>query len=170
VESELVPAWREVRAGLEDVSRSEPACFDVPLDAADRCLSPSDFGFHNALLEENGRLCFLDFEYAGWDDPAKLICDFLCQPDCPVPRECLSVATECLARHLRDREWFERRIDYLMPLYRIKWCCILLNEFVETDSDRRRFALGHDVEPSLKKTQLAKARDMLKSCHAFAVA
>ena len=23
---------------------------------------------------------FIDFEYAGWDDPSKLICDFFCQP------------------------------------------------------------------------------------------
>ena len=36
-----------------------------------RCLSPSDFGFHNALLEATGKLRFVDFEYAGWDDPAK---------------------------------------------------------------------------------------------------
>ena len=42
-------------------------------------ISPSDFGFHNMLI---GKKCsFLDFEYAGIDDAAKLICDFICQPD-----------------------------------------------------------------------------------------
>ena len=32
--------------------------------------SPSDFGFHNILCED-GRLNFVDFEYAGIDDLAK---------------------------------------------------------------------------------------------------
>ena len=27
------------------------------------------------------KLFFFDFEYAGMDDPAKLISDFICQPD-----------------------------------------------------------------------------------------
>ncbi len=31
------------------------------------------------------RLTFLDFEYAGRDDPAKLVSDFFCQPEVPVP-------------------------------------------------------------------------------------
>ena len=39
--------------------------------------SPSDFGFHNALLKDNGKLCFLDFEYFGRDDPVKLMADFI---------------------------------------------------------------------------------------------
>ena len=59
---------------------------DHPLDTQESVLSPSDFGFHNALLGPDGKLCFIDFEYAGWDDPAKLICDFFCQPQTPVPQ------------------------------------------------------------------------------------
>src|SRR5262249_35193975 len=55
------------------------------LDEANCCLSPSDFGFQNALATGDGRLVFLDFEYAGKDDPAKLVLDFFCQPQVPVP-------------------------------------------------------------------------------------
>ena len=50
-------------------------------------LSPSDFGFHNMLVDRGGSLRFVDFEYAGWDDPAKMVADFfasqgsLCQLD-----------------------------------------------------------------------------------------
>ena len=43
-------------------------------------LSPSDFGFHNSLFRNN-KLFFFDFEYAGWDDPIKLMCDFILNPD-----------------------------------------------------------------------------------------
>ena len=55
---------------------------ELPLGA--RCISPSDFGFHNSIMGYNGRLRFFDFEYAGWDDPAKTVCDFFCQPAVPV--------------------------------------------------------------------------------------
>src|SRR5258708_29751946 len=41
------------------------------------------FGFHNALLRPSQELCFLDFEYAGHDDPAKMVGDFFSQPAIP---------------------------------------------------------------------------------------
>ena len=42
---------------------------------AQRALSPSDFGLHNALRGQDGQLRFVDFEYFGWDDPVKLVSD-----------------------------------------------------------------------------------------------
>ena len=50
------------------------------LNKKDLILSPSDFGFHN-VIKKNKKLFFFDFEYAGMDDPVKLISDFICQPD-----------------------------------------------------------------------------------------
>lgn len=46
-------------------------------------ISPSDFGFHNALLVDD-RYYFIDFEYAGNDSVWKFICDFFAQPAYPV--------------------------------------------------------------------------------------
>jgi hypothetical protein len=43
-------------------------------------ITPSDFGLHNALVDDNGRVGFVDFEYAGWDDPLKTDIDFTLQP------------------------------------------------------------------------------------------
>ena len=54
--------------------------FDAELKQSQWVLSPSDFGFHNALRRKSGSLAFLDFEYFGWDDPAKLVSDFLLHP------------------------------------------------------------------------------------------
>ena len=47
---------------------------------AKKILSPSDIGFHNILKIKN-KFYFHDFEYAGWDDPYKLIVDILIQPE-----------------------------------------------------------------------------------------
>jgi len=40
------------------------------------CVSPSDFGFHNAIRTASGTR-FIDFEFAGWDDPVKALVDFI---------------------------------------------------------------------------------------------
>lgn len=40
-------------------------------------LSPVDFGLHNALFKIDDSVCFVDFEYFGWDDPARIIADFV---------------------------------------------------------------------------------------------
>ena len=36
--------------------------YDDYLPKKYQCISPSDFGFHNAITKENGDLCFIDFE------------------------------------------------------------------------------------------------------------
>ena len=47
-----------------------------------------------------------------------------------------------------------------MPVYRVKWGCIVLNEFVRVGGNRRRFA---GAAPEAKKvTQLQKARRILQ--------
>ena len=56
-----------------------PGEFKTRLTNNRQLLSPSDFGFHNTLLTNEG-LKFIDFEYFGWDDPVKLTCDFLLHP------------------------------------------------------------------------------------------
>src|SRR5262249_50040475 len=54
--------------------------FDSPIAPGQRRLCPSDFGFHNALLRPDGVAIFLDFEYFGWDDPVKVVSDFVLHP------------------------------------------------------------------------------------------
>ena len=127
-----------------------------PLPLQDRIISPSDFGFHNAL-EENGSLCFVDFEYAGWDDPAKLICDFICQPELPVSDAQGEQFLNEVVRGLPQPDAIRHRAHSLLPLHRIKWCCILLNEFRIDDRQRRLHAAGSEPE-ALLAGQLAKAQ------------
>ncbi len=158
VRSELTPAWcateRSVRSAGTRASSAR-------LAARDRCLSPSDFGFHNALLRADGTLCFIDFEYAGWDDPSKTACDFFCQPAVPVdPRDRASFVRS-LVGGLDRPEAHAERIRLLFPVYQLKWCCILLNEFLPVGGARRKFA-AIDCDPEERKAdQLKKARAAL---------
>ena len=103
------------------------------------CLSPSDFGFHNALASAQG-LSFLDFEYAGRDDPAKLVCDFFCQPEIPVPMHHYAGFVSRLVQGLELDEAARVRCRILVDAYRVKWACIMLNDFLPLDAARRAFA------------------------------
>ena len=47
-------------------------------------------------------------------------------------------------------------------MFGLKWCLILLNEFVPESLGRREFAGGGDMDrETLQLQQLSKARDML---------
>lgn len=159
VREELNPAWEKIRAAL--LTRTGDNLSEV-LPSAARCVSPSDFGFHNALLPTDGRLRFFDFEYAGWDDPAKLCCDFFCQPQLPTALAHWDLFVNGLARALGVGEALAARARLLLPAYQIKWCCIMLNEFLCGEQSRREFALGSGAADERKRAQLAKARAALR--------
>lgn len=154
VASRLLPCWTHLAAKLrDDVPPSDRA---AALPQVDQILSPSDFGFHNTL-EHAGALNFVDFEYGGWDDPAKLICDFICQPELPVTRSQGRQFMAAVASQFPNAAAVALRVEKLLPFHRLKWCCILLNEFRREDLGRRQHAGGGQLLVPLAD-QLAKAR------------
>jgi hypothetical protein len=155
VNQELRPAWQQIRTSIESQAAG-PTTTDLP--RSNWCLSPSDFGFHNAMLAPSGQLRFFDFEYAGWDDPAKLACDFFCQPQLPVPMAEWDLFIATLAHSLKSGDNFPERARFLLDAYRVKWCCIMLNDFLPPSRARREFAGLEDRTAH----QLAKARSALQ--------
>lgn len=163
VQQSLAPAWRRVRSWVEERAAALGLSLEADIPRADWCLSPSDFGFHNALRNGCGRLRFIDFEYAGWDDPAKMVCDFFCQVAMPMPATYLDRVLESTACGLTQPRPFRQRVTLLLPVYRLKWCCIVLNEFVRVSSSRRHFADAGNTREEKKRKQLHKAREVLQS-------
>jgi hypothetical protein len=136
----LQPAWHSLRALAVAAAADLGISPTQILPSADRCISPSDFGFHNALVDARGDYWFLDFEYGGWDDPAKLVCDFFCQPACPVPLAYFERVVAHVSGWFREPAWHAQRMRLLWPVYQFNWACIVLNEFLPVASRRRRFA------------------------------
>ena len=86
------------------------------------CVSPSDFGFHNAIHMQKG-VKFIDFEFAGWDDPSKLCIDFVLQQRNPVRLKSIDIA----ARLFPGRETLMKdRIYALTEILSLKWLCIVM--------------------------------------------
>lgn len=154
----LDPLWRTVRAGVYAGAGQLGISPDAPLDDRSMVISPSDFGFHNALVD-GGRISFVDFEYAGRDDPAKLVCDFFCQPEVPVPLAYMPDFTHRLVAGLDLAPHHTAGCALLLDAYRVKWACIILNDFLPLGSARRAFAaLARTAERCARQIARAAAK------------
>ena len=156
-EARLQPTWGDISGRVMRSAQAAGISLDAALPPAERCLSPSDFGFHNALREADGRIRFFDFEYAGWDDPAKLVGDFFCQVAVPVPRRYYGQFADSMCTCVSGSRSARARFDLLLPVYEVKWVCILLNDFLPAGARRRRFARGREREEDRLERQLRKA-------------
>ena len=112
-------------------------------------LSPSDFGFHNMIIK-NSKIFFIDFEYCGLDDPKKLICDFICQPNLQLN---LKQKKYFLTLFGRDSDFCyvpPILIEDLLLICRFKWCLIIFNDFLLEKNNLRKFS-GFFSKNKLKK-------------------
>ena len=137
-------------------ARAEAGRRGVPweegLDQAWRTLSPSDFGFHNALRRPDGTLVFVDFEYFGWDDPAKAVADFLHHPAARVPPLLRAPFVEAVVRGFPKGTAVADRLAVVYPLTGVNWCLIALNPFLRRED-------GEPAAADLCRDRLAAARE-----------
>ena len=111
------------RVGTDLEERIISGLVQDELDPEQRCVSPSDFGFHNAIRTDQG-VTFIDFEFAGWDDPAKALCDFMLQPTVPIEE---THAILLLLYGPTKGDMLRARAEILAPVLEVKWICIILS-------------------------------------------
>lgn len=144
----------------EHIARCSTELTD-PLPGTGRCISPSDFGFHNVLVGTDGNLMFLDFEYSGWDDPAKLICDFFWQPAIPVYEGYQEHFAIGVLSNSRAQAVQLERVRLLDPLFGLRWCCIILNPFLSDWAAHQNIAKpGRDIA-AVRCERLERAHNYL---------
>jgi hypothetical protein len=132
------------------------------LPSSERVLSPSDFGFHNAINTGAGTI-WLDFEYFGWDDPAKTMADFVLHPAMHLDIAVRRYFWQKMVKRF-GADGLAERAYLLYPLYGLLWCLIILNEFLNNGIERRRKAQNESISPDdLRRRQLAKARSLLST-------
>lgn len=120
-------------------------------------ISPSDFGFHNILLK-NEKLFFFDFEYSGLDDPIKLVCDFISQPDQNINFNQINIFKNKLFCFLKNKKYYSELTEIFLPFHQLKWCCIVLNEF-RSDKILIRDHAGLNTN-NILQMQLSKAKNL----------
>ena len=114
------------------------------LNKQDLILSPSDFGFHN-VIKKNKKLFFFDFEYAGMDDPVKLMSDFICQPDNKLNKNQTYYFYNNIIKELSKKNEIVKRFKAVIFIHRIKWCCVILSEILNKRYFERRKFSGSNI-------------------------
>jgi thiamine kinase-like enzyme len=130
---------------------------------SEQMFCPSDLGFHNILSDTHnqGELFFLDFEYSGWDDPAKLLADFFHHVGQQVSWEHKWYLLEQFAAHRKQDPDFLRRWQTVIDLIGLEWVLIVLNVIDPNEMERKRFS-NPSLDPAdLIKTRLTKAGQMI---------
>jgi thiamine kinase-like enzyme len=158
---EFNPAYKIIKTQSKRILEEAQINYIETLPIKFRTLSPSDFGFHNSLRSSAGKLFFLDFEYFGWDDPVKMISDFLLHPKNIIGIALKQKFMNIMIAEFNSDKKLKIRLRAYFPLFALKWCMILLNEFIKIDFARREFAKGPLDQTEIQKIQLTKAKNML---------
>jgi hypothetical protein len=163
LKEEFRPALAEILAWCYHTVDQLKIDFDGTLAPDQRTLSPSDFGFHNALRRPSGEIAFLDFEYFGWDDPAKMIADFLLHPAMDLSGDLKQRFFQRVTTVFADRPWVPARTSVVYPPSGLKWCLIILNEFLPEYIARRASASPNQLDLAvIQSQQLAKSSLLLQ--------
>jgi hypothetical protein len=152
-----IPSVAELAKRAEEIMARGGLPANGELPSKLRTLSPSDFGFHNAITRPGGEIVFLDFEYFGWDDPAKMISDFILHPAMSLDKETkLRFVTET-CRIFGDDDGLATRLSATLPLFGMKWAAIMLNEFLPGHPRN----IEGEVGGATRATQLARAQALV---------
>ncbi len=139
LENQIIPSFQKINR--EANSRFSKTVIRKKLDKNNMILSPSDFGFHNIILKKNN-LFFIDFEYAGWDDPLKLICDFFLNPDYSISKSDKKYFLDSFS-HLFKRKFINiDNFRFVLKFHFLKWVCVILNQ-VDIEISKKNVNLSY---------------------------
>ena len=157
---EFLPRFRIIS---EQAGKLVPNLFSEKISYDFLILSPSDFGGHNAIRDKSNQTTFIDFEYFGWDDPVKLVSDFYWHPGMNLSPELQEYWINSTKNIFKNDVTFEPRLIAYLPLFALRWCLILLNEYLPDRYDKRKHTKNkceEDVK-SILSSQLKKSRTIL---------
>ena len=132
------PVFENVKKGIFEGWKL-PWSYDKDLKKEFQILSPSDFGFHNAI-HVNNEIIYIDFEYFGWDDPVKLTSDFIWHAGMDVSDKAKNEWLEIMRKFSGKDLYFLDRFKINHPIFGLRWSMILLNEFIPKIWENRKHA------------------------------
>jgi hypothetical protein len=151
---------RLVAAAIDGLTQDEVA---RPIPRYAWRLNTYDFGPHNWLVRADGGVTVVDFEGAGWDDPARMVMGCASHPG---SHGLSAEATEAFlgtyakARGLSDDEI--ARYERVGRLYDVEWATVYASAVTPGAVEPKRFAVpGFDLAAHLA-TCLAKLRERLE--------
>lgn len=127
-------------------------------------LSPIDLGPHNIIFRPNNTLCFIDFEYFGWNDPVRIVVGFVnhdSNSSLPIGKKKYFVESYLQRTCLSENTL--RRFDIVTRLNQIEWLTVYLSSIGSRKIESRKFADTNFEEETYIKEQIIKFRKKLRS-------
>lgn len=152
LQKEFLPLQKKIFARFhEDVRQAGLSLQEIQEEQL--ILSPSDFGFHNMLVDSNDTVHFLDLEYFGWDDPAKVLADFFHSLGQSISWELKWHFLDHVCSKLPCGAAIRKRWKIIVDVIALEWILIALNVVVREIRERKIFA-----DPTLTENELVKLR------------
>jgi hypothetical protein len=161
LQEEFIPMFIYCQQAAVDGYQQEGLSIDAELDESKRSLIPADFGFHNTIRDQAGKLYFFDFDYFGWDDPVKLLADILWHPKMQLSQQHRQRFISGVTKVYRNDPDFLTRFNHTLALFGLRWTLIYLNEFIPEFWQNRQHAAVHANHADAKVMQLNRARETL---------
>ncbi len=161
-ENDLKPLYFELRDWVEFNINSGNLKSEFAISSL--ILSPSDFGIHNVLVDDK-KTNYIDFEYFGWDDPAKLISDVAVHPGMNLTEDLKLLWVQNVIQIFEPE--IHERYNVLKFLYEYIWCLIYLNEFRAEIWERRVNADPSKFDQKLEilHNQLLKSKNLYQKIY-----
>ena len=139
------------------------AKYETSISLSLQIISPSDFGSHNAIKDLSGKTIFIDFEYFGWDDPVKLISDFYWHPAMNLTDKQQNLWINRIKNIFSNHIDFDKRLTAYLNIFGLRWCLILLNEFLPNRMNQRIHADNNKATEvnEIKLKQLEKSNTLI---------
>ncbi len=145
IDNKFLPALDEILNWSQQQYKKSALNFHENISLKQQTLSVVDFGFHNVLRKQN-KFYFLDFEFFGWDDPVKLVADTLQHPGMALDDGMKQILFSGLKRIFDSDNTFLLRFKFLYPLFGLKWCTIMLNQFLPGYQSATQSAVANDKQ------------------------
>ena len=162
LDDEFMPFLGKIEEFVENEAQKLNISLKEELDGHLRTLSPSDFGFHNTIRRGDGKLIFIDFEYYGWDDPAKMIADFYLQPAVPLPHIYRESFFKVVYPCFNKDKTLIRRLPLVYVILSLKWCLIMLNAFLKGGPSLQLY-LDYSEQLRKAKNKIGELKNELKN-------
>ena len=103
---------------------------NIKMQPSTKIISQSDIGYHNCGVYKK-KIIFYDFEYAGLDNPIKLICDVYYQPEKNISKKNILIFIKKLENNFN----FKLKKSFLNfeKLLKVKMMLIILNIFTNSN-------------------------------------
>ena len=116
----------------------------------------------NLIITSKNKSFFIDYEYFGYDNPIKLICDFMLHPKNRIEFAEFDYYAKrfLLIKSLKNKVNF-RDITIFLPIFQIKWILIVLKIFNKSHSKKLKDLGIHNNQNYFITQRLNMANKMI---------